>query len=182
MKNQLSFRDGNRSQNELAGSSSTQLNNPQQNTSYELIENEIPRDLVSPMIWIPSAIIGAFLNAFTKEVKSKISAYHMAALFLISPSMLATFLFLSLWFWFHSKYYSQQRLLDGDRNSSFFDWIYDIYYVKVQSEDNENTKINIKYKFVNYRLWATFLIGFIETIHLILLFESYYLYLLWYIE
>ena len=58
--------------------------------------NENHNDLVSPKIWIPLSLIVSFMNAASNEIKSKISAYHLVAIFLISPSIFFSSLALSL--------------------------------------------------------------------------------------
>ena len=103
---------------EFIEQSSTQSEDKKKNLST-LEVSDIHHELVSPAIWIPSALFAAFINAFSKEIKSKVSAHHLAAMFLISPSILVTLLVLSLGFWVQSKYYSKQQL-DGDNHCSFF--------------------------------------------------------------
>ena len=138
-------------------------------------EKEEHSDLVSPMIWIPTALIAAFFNAGSKEIKSKIAVFRIAAMFLMAPPVLIILLVLFIIFWIESKFFSEQQLLDESKSRSYFDWIYNIYYVRVRSDDNENGVENQKYKFVATRVWVTIILSIIEIIHLVLIFESYYL-------
>ena len=162
-------------QQELSKFQSNQSHESQINSSATQTKLEMHHELVSPIIWIPCSLFAAFLNALSKEIKSKVSAHHLAAMFLISPSILVTLLTLSLGFWIQSKYFRTQQLLADNQRGTFFGWIYDIYFVKVQSEDSENRNTSANYKFVTYRLWTTLLISFIEIIHIVLVYESYYL-------
>ena len=79
-------------------------------------------------------------------------------------------------FWIHSKYFCKDgQLLCENYQRSYFGWIYDIYYIKTQSEDNEGHTSSSHYKLMPNRIAATIAICLIELFNMVLVYKSYYL-------
>ena len=79
--------------------SSPKSHQPVQNTLESFTERaENQRDIVTAKLWIPLSLLVAMMHAVSNEIKSKISAFHMDAMFLIAPSAFASWIVLSIIF------------------------------------------------------------------------------------